>query len=155
MHFILTRKLKFLLQRGHQITSKSICPLSLFLSPDCRPSAISSPLQTNHNHRGGGRDHSTQGEGVARWPPHIHTRRAAQRRYYAQRRAYARIHAEASIRAEPRREEDMRRRIFRPARHSLKSYTQFIGPLHMIPCKTNSFHHLFWTLSGRCKLYTL
>ena len=55
MHFILTRKLKLLLQRGHQNTSKSICPLCLFLFPDCRPLAISSPFQTNHNHRGGGR----------------------------------------------------------------------------------------------------
>ena len=53
MHFILTRKLKLLLQRGHQNTSKSICPLCLFLFPDCRPLAISSPFQTNHNHRGG------------------------------------------------------------------------------------------------------
>ena len=70
MHFILTRKLKFLLQRGHQITSKSICPLSLFLSPDCRPSAISSPLQTNHNHRGEGTI-LPRGRG-ARWPPHIY-----------------------------------------------------------------------------------
>ena len=29
MHFVLTRKLKFLLQRGHQITAKFIYPLSL------------------------------------------------------------------------------------------------------------------------------
>ena len=65
MHFILTRKLKLLLQRVHQNTSKSIWPLCLSLSPDCRPLAISSPFQTNHNHRGGGGGgdhyHSTQG----------------------------------------------------------------------------------------------
>ena len=71
MHFILTRKLKFLLQRDHQITSKSICPLSLSLSLQIAGPQLSvhpcKPTTTT-----GGRGPFYPGGGGARWPPHIY-----------------------------------------------------------------------------------